>query len=363
MTAKVMGCFVQTFTSFVIFWLSHKIVGKFLSLMDHNWDFLLSEFRRLGGIADNVCQKEGKNGRGIFSVNPTLRAKIFTPSKLLIKKDDIYLEDNKLRIKKDKEYNEEIRNFFNFYQDNFSWGSGGKETTELFEKGLSLFNSNLKDLIKKYALVDLEERHKGKWDNVIKNQFLNARGIQFGNSSVIAPIWELVNHKVRSFPFIFNEEGISTPNYPASNREIRHSYSNLSPLNRFFSYGFFSEETIVFSIPFSITIENLGINIFCKGIGLNNDSMKIERSGNKIILEGLPIADVNHPRLPYDYFDEILTKIGHINIPKDLLLKIFQLNISVRKKIIDQSHLIENEVFKTLTKLMLYEINLIPSHD
>jgi len=331
--------------------------------MDDNWNFLLSEFRRLGGIADNVCQKEGEYGRGIFSVNPSLKARIFTPSKLLVKKDDIYLEDNKLRIKKDKEYNQEIRNFFNFYQDNFSWGSGGKETTELFEKGLSLFSSNLKELIKKYALVDLEERHKGEWENVIKKQFLNARGVKFENSSVIAPIWELVNHKVRSFNFIINKEGISTPNYPASNCEIRFSYGDTSPLNRFFSYGFFSEETIVFSIPFSITIEDLGIHISCKGRSLKDDSMKIERSANKIILEGLPIADVNHPRLPYDYFDEIIKRIGDINLSKDLLSKIFQFNISMRKKIIDESHLIENEVSKILIKVMHYEISLISSHN
>jgi hypothetical protein len=281
----------------------------------------------------------------------------------MVKKDDICLEDNKLRIKKDKEYNQEIRNFFNFYQDNFSWGSGGKETTELFEKGLSLFNSNLKELIKQCALVDLEERHKGKWDNVIKNQFLNARGVMFRNSSVIAPIWELVNHKVRSLPFICNKEGISTPNYPASNCEIRFSYSDMSPLNRFFSYGFFSEETIVFSIPFSITIKDLGIHISCKGKSLKDDSMKIERSTNKIIIEGLPIADVNNPRLPYDYFDEIIRKKGNINIPQDLLLKIFQFNISMRKKIVEESNLIDHEISKKLTKLMLYEINLISSHD
>ena len=331
--------------------------------MDDKWDFLLSEFRRLGGVADNVCQKEGEYGRGIFSVNPSLRARIFTPSKLMIKKDDIYLEDNKLRIKKDKEYNQEIRNFFNFYQDNFSWGSGGKETTELFEKGLSLFNSNLKELIKKYALVDLEERHKVNWDNVIKKQFLNARVVNFRNSLVIAPIWDLVNHKVKSLPFFVNERGISTPNYPATNSEIVFQYNDLSALKRFFSYGFFSEETIVFSIPFSITIEDLGIHISCKGKSLKDDSMKIERSANKIILEGLPIADVNHPRLPYDYYDEILRKIGHSNFPKDILLKIFQFNISIRKKIINESNLIENEVSKTLTKVMLYEINLISSHD
>ena len=330
--------------------------------MDENWNFLLSEFRKIGGIADNVCQKKGEYGRGIFPVNPRLKARIFTPPKLMIKKDDIYLEDNKLRIKNDKEYDKEIRNFFNFYQDNFSWGSGGKETTESFERGLSLLNSNLKKLIKIYALLDLEKRHQGEWDNVIKKQFLNSRAINFRNSSFIAPVWELVNHNVRSLPFILNKEGISTPTYPALNCEIKHSYSNISPLNRFFSYGFFSEESIVFSIPFSIYVEDLSIHISCKGMGLNSDSMKIERSDNKIILEGLPIADINHPRLPYDYFNEILRKIGSINIPHDLLIKIFQLNILIRKKILEESKLVDNEVSKNLTKVISYEISLISQY-
>lgn len=98
-------------------------------------------------------------------------------------------------------------------------------------------------------------------------------------------------------------------------------------------------------------------------MSLTDDSMKIEQSGNKIILEGLPIADVNHPRLPSDYFDEILRKIGHINVRKDVLNEIFQFNISLRKRIIDESNLIDNEVSKILTKVMLYEINLISSHD
>ena len=96
---------------------------------------------------------------------------------------------------------------------------------------------------------------------------------------------------------------------------------------------------------------------------LNNDSMKIERSGNKIVLEGLPIADVNHPRLPYDYFDEIKKRIGDIDLSKDFLLKIFEFNILIRKKILDESQLIENEVANELTKLMLYEINLISYHN
>jgi len=328
-----------------------------MNFMKDNWDSLLCAFRRLGGIAENVCQKEGKYGRGIFPINPNLEARIFTPSKLLVKKDDIYLEDNKLRIKKDKFYSKEISDFFNFYQDNFSWGFGGRETTEFFEKGLSLFNPNLKELIQKFALVDIDLRHKGVWDNVVRNQFINARAVKFRGTVVIAPIWELVNHKARSLDFIINKDGINTPNYPPLDCEIRHVYRRMSPLNCFFSYGFFSEETIVFSMPFSLEIDD--ICICCKGMDLNDDSMKIERFNNKIILDGLPIADSNYPRLPYKYFDEIIKRIGDINLSKDLLLRIFELNISIRKKIINESQSLNNQIFKQLIEVINYEISLI----
>ena len=331
--------------------------------MKDNWDFLPAEFRRLGGLADNICQKEGENGRGIFSVNPSLPSRIFTPSKLLINIDDIYLEDNKLRIKKDKEYDQEIRTFFNFYQDNFSWESGGKERTELFEKGLSLFNSNLKELIKRYALVDIDARHQGKWDNVIKTVFLNARAIKFGDYNVIAPVWELVNHKVRALPFSLTQKGISTPNYPALESELRFSYNNISPIERFFAYGFYSEETIIFSVPFELTFLPSKVKFCCKGKNLNDDSIKIEKSNTQITIDGLPIADINNPKLPYYYFDEVLRRINGIDIPKDILIQIFQLNISTRKEIIDESHLIDNLVSKTLIKVMNYEIDLIRSHN
>ena len=62
-------------------------------------------------------------------------------------------------------------------------------------------------------------------------------------------------------------------------------------------------------------------------------------------------------------FNEIIKKIGNDKIPRDILFKIFQLNISIRKRILEESNLTNNEVANTLTKLMNYEINLISSHD
>ena len=219
----------------------------------------------------------------------------------------------------------------------------------------------MKKLIKEYALIDLENRHKGEWNNVIKEQFLTARGFKFKNTIVIAPILELVNHKVRSLPFIVNEKGISTPNYHSVIGELIYSYNNMSSLSRFFYQGFFSEESIVFSIPFSINIESQGINFICEGKSLRNDSMKIRKS-SKIILE-ICYCRCKSPRLPYDYFDEILRKIGQLNIPNDFLLRIFQLNISIREQIIKASKDVNNDVSKTLTKILNYENALIKNNN
>ncbi len=304
--------------------------------MAKKWHNLIAEFRKIGGIADNVCQKEGANGRGIFPVDSQKKSKIYTPYTLMVNKDDIYLDDNNLRIMEDKKYSQDVKSFFSYYQDNFSWGEGGREATEFFEKGLSLFNPELKRLLKQHSIVDIKKRHEGKWNDVILNQFLNARAFKFRKCSMICPVLELVNHEVISLPFIVRQGGISTPNYPPLNTEVTHNYSPKSSLSRFFTYGFFCKETIVFSIPFNINIKEKGINIFCKGNDITDDSIKIERSGNKISIEGLPIADTNNQQLPVNYFNELIKRIDDINIRTDLFLRIIELNISTRKNILKQ---------------------------
>ena len=132
-------------------------------------------------------------------------------------------------------------------------------------------------------------------------------------------------------------------------------------MNRFFSYGFFAKESIVFSVPFSINFDNQGLNLFCKGKSLKDDEIKIEREGNNIFLEGLPIADVNNPKLPINYFNEILMRIGDNDLSFELLPRILKLNIEIRKKIMNESQILDNKVSKILTSLLEYELGLILS--
>ena len=331
--------------------------------MDQKWEFLLSEFRKLGGIADNVYQKEGEFGRGIFPVNPNHISKIYIPFSLMVKKEDIYLEGKHIRIKKNKQYNKAIRNFFNYYQDNFSWGGGGKENVEFFEKQLYSFTPKLKQLINNNILVDIKHRHRGSWDEIIFREFLKARAFKFKNMSMICPILELVNHEVISLSFIVEKDGISTPNYPPISGELTHNYNNESSINRFFYQGFFCKETIVFSFPFSIKIPELGIDFSSEGRVLSNDSLIMDRSLNKIKIKGLPIADFNQPGMPKKYLHQILSRIGKVKNLNHIYTKILKYNILIRRNMLEESKSIDNEVAKMFSEIMDYEINLISISD
>ena len=104
---------------------------------------MLSKLLYLGGVADNICQRIGANGRWLFPLEPTKKSKIFIPTHLLIKSKDVSLYKGKMRIKSKSNYSDEVVDFFHYYQDNVSWGSGGKEIEEFFENGLKDFSCKI----------------------------------------------------------------------------------------------------------------------------------------------------------------------------------------------------------------------------
>ena len=324
------------------------------------WNTLISKFRDLGGIADNICQKNGSKGRGIFPVDKKIKSRIFTPSNLIIKKDDICLESGNVRIKKEKNYYpKETREFFNYYQDNFSWGGGGKESTEKFESSLSLFSEELKKLLKENRLVDIDKRHEGSWKEVILSQFLYAREFNFKNNLQIVPLLELVNHDTISFQFYKSSKGISSPNYPPLNSELTYTYASKGTLNCFFDYGFFSKETMVFSLPFNFKIEDTDLTLICKGNELRDDLMNIKRHKNSILIEGLPISDRNYSSLPEEYFMELFRQIGLNDISLINLYKIKNYNKIIREKFLENISKKENIASSMFYKAIVHELDLI----
>ena len=67
--------------------------------MESNFQNLLELFIELGGIAENICLREGGLGRGIFPLDSLKRAKIVTSKSLLIDRGDVCVSCGKYTLK------------------------------------------------------------------------------------------------------------------------------------------------------------------------------------------------------------------------------------------------------------------------
>ena len=100
-------------------------------------------------------------------------------------------------------------------------------------------------------------------------RFIRSRAINYEGKSVLAPIWELVNHSPFEKPFKTSKNGIETPAYQTNptTHEIVHPYKkNASPLHIFFNYGFASNEPLAYSLPVKIQLSDRSLTITIKGI-------------------------------------------------------------------------------------------------
>ena len=59
---------------------------------------LLGRFTDLGGIAENICQRLGEHGRGIFPIDSSRRARIMTPKNLLVNANNLCLDGGKVVV-------------------------------------------------------------------------------------------------------------------------------------------------------------------------------------------------------------------------------------------------------------------------
>ena len=62
------------------------------------WDAMLAEFRSLGGIAENICIKEGQFGRGLFPSDPSKPVDIYIPESLLIDVQHLHFAHHDLTV-------------------------------------------------------------------------------------------------------------------------------------------------------------------------------------------------------------------------------------------------------------------------
>lgn len=279
-----------------------------------SWDEVLSAFRELGGIADNVCFREVNGRRGVFPVNPALPFSLFVPEQVTVSENDVHLVDDRLVVKQDAQVTPEVRRFFEAYHAFTSWSDGGKEDIESFLESIYELPDQIKNLLEsKFYFTDLLEKPTS--EKVLK-RFISTRRLLHKNKQVLFPVLELVNHGAVKASFESTERGVLLQG--SSENEILSRYCLNDSWMRFKSYGFANRERWAFSDPFNVSPRDGSLKIVVRNspeecVALPNGLVApvIKKENNSIDISFIIVGDRTDPAIPVRLFrDRIQKELG-----------------------------------------------------
>lgn len=268
---------------------------------------MLDEFRALGGTADNVCMREGVNGRGLFAVDPARPVALRIPDNLLIGRGDALFDGETFRVGPNATLGERERAFLEGYMNQFSWRGGRAEIEQILD-GAQMLPQELRH--------ELRTKHFcGSWfedatERLVQAKFLDSRCIGYKGRSVVMPIIELINHGAGAEYDTSNGVGISG-NFPA---EVFARYSDADTYGLFLNWGFAAEQPQAMSIVLTGEIAQTRFRIGRDLADLKPVGRawvpKVSSGPDGIDLTFLVIGNRQYPRLSKGIFYKIMRDAG-----------------------------------------------------
>lgn len=337
-------------------------VNKGQAMSEEEWFNLLERFRAMGGIAKNVCQKNGALGRGIFPIEPSKDVKIMTPKNLLIDRDNIEHRDGEIRVKDPSYVTPEEKKFLEYYYNNYSWGNGGDNDSKDFLTFLSKIDEPLRNQLISLGFIDKQMITAPEDKKNVLSRFIDERAVGFEGRKVLAPILEFVNHCSFSPTLRITPNGVETPPIKQGSNEILFKYSSKnSPISMWKKYGFACKCIVAYSVPFTIKINEQSNCIRCEGLqGLTpSDKNNFSVLNDLISIKSLPIGCLSK-HLPLANLKSTLLSAGLAeNISAEIYLKACEINLKARQDILRNKDITGTSAELGLYKAMEYEIDLI----
>jgi hypothetical protein len=319
---------------------------------------MLDEFRALGGVADNIKLRNGSIGRGLFPIDPKLPTKIVAPPNLLISVKDVQFKNDKLGIKEDSKVPARERAFFEAYQNDFSWGAGGKKDTHAFFESVEALPENVRNvLVNDLILAGLKEINPGP--ERIQTRFLRSRMISYESGHVLMPVVELANHGVNGCPFS-TKDGVTIGG--TFEDELCAHYGKVDPYGAFEVWGFSSNEPVAFSLPAKMKLASRQLYILRQ---LSNKKVRgkfripvLESESDTVKISHLVLGHARYPRLAKGIFYQFMKDIGEEHA-EGLFDEIRRFNIQQFLKLMEALDEHEGPLISTLRRLCRHQISAI----
>lgn len=292
---------------------------------------MIAAFRALGGMIDNVRLGTGPRGRGLFAIDNTRPVLVRLPENLLFRADDIEFVGDLIRLKDIASVGQAEREFFEKYQENYSWGAGGRAEWTAFEAALDALPAEIRALLAtEFGMV---KRLEGDVFERAVSQFLGSRQIGWKDTVVIMPVLELANNREGGLQYEIGEdlriEGTVTD-------EVVVAYGPYDAFSLLFAYGYAGRAVGAFSLPMKMNVRPNELTI---GFDIDRSTQRgsfrlpeCAREGSKVSLSHLLLGHAPYPSVPRGIFralmeetfgertDEIFDRVRHFNRSKFLKL-------------------------------------------
>ena len=325
-----------------------------------DWHAFLDEFRAFGGKAENVMQRKGAFGMGLFPIDSAKPIDLLVPDELLVPVDNIELRDGEVVIKDESGFPEGYGDWFRRYQSNYSWGAEGRENTLAFEEGLKALPNDVQQLMKRMGLYNADKRFSGdNPDEELVQRFIQTRCINRKERKVIMPMIELLNHSPSAKPYEMPEAGIAVTGL--HDGEVLVKYSVSDPMRRLLGYGFNAPEPLGFSI--FLRLQHRDQKVVVQGGG-GRQPMKpcsIELKDDVVVLQQPLLAASMRPKMPRTLFIQACRNVEGIDA-NELFDQVHQRNTQSLVQLMRELDGVEGDVAQRLRTGCLDQLAALSEH-
>ena len=325
-----------------------------------DWHAFLDEFRGFGGKAENVMQRKGAFGLGLFPIDPSKPIDLLVPDQLLVPIENIELRDGDVVIKDESGFPDGYGDWFRRYQANYSWGAEGRDNTLAFEEGLKALPNNVQALMKRLGLYNAEKRFPEKdAEQELLQRFIQTRCINRKERRVIMPMIDLLNHAPSAKPYDMSGDGIAVSGL--YDGEILVKYSVSDPIRRLIAYGFNAPEPVGFSLFFRLQHQELQVVVQGAGGRQPLQPCKVEMKEGRLVIQQPLLGAAKTPKLPRTLFLQACQGIAGIE-PNELFDQIQQRNTLALVNLLRDLQGVEGDVASRLRSGCLDQLAALSHH-
>ena len=324
------------------------------------WEALVEGFRRFGGTAENLIQRKGEFGLGLFPIDPSQPIELRVPGHLLVAADNLELIDGAVVLRDDSAYPKGFREWYADFQAHYSWGAEARSSIKCFEDGLKSLSDPLQKTLQNLGLLNIQQRFGGiNEEQNLFQRFIATRQINWDGHNVLMPMIELVNHSPAQSSWIMDQDSIAIQGRYEGEILVRYSVSD--PLRRCVQYGFNCKELMGFSVRLQLIHDNK--QIIVDG-GINHEPMKPCRSSaqnDTVIFHKPLLSSFRRPKISRTLFRQACNIHKELN-PDEGFDQIHSKNRLILINLIKKLDGDKSMIAKQLTNACFDQIVILSEH-